>query len=115
MYAMPVNRGVQALIYNKDVYQKAGLDPEKPPTTLDQLTEAAGKISAGGGGQVWGHYLLTAPISQTGSDYFPTILWAFGGREVSEDGEKVVVDSPEGLAALEWYKAMFDKKCMPVK
>ena len=115
MYAMPVNSGVQALIYNKDVYQKAGLDPEKPPTTLDQLLETAGKISAGGGGQVWGHYLLTAPISQTGSDYFPTMLWAFGGKEVSEDETKVAFNSPEGLAALQWYKAMFDRKAMPVK
>jgi ABC-type glycerol-3-phosphate transport system substrate-binding protein len=115
MHAMPVNSGVQALIYNKDVYEKAGLDPEKPPTTLDQLLETAGKISAGGGGQVWGHYVLTAPNSQTGSDYFPTILWAFGGKEVSEDGTKVVVDSPEGVAAIQWYKALFDRKGMPVK
>jgi ABC-type glycerol-3-phosphate transport system substrate-binding protein len=115
MYAMPVNSGVQALIYNKDVYQKAGLDPEKPPTTLNQLLETAGKISAGGGGQVWGHYMLTAPISQTGSDYFPTILWAFGGKELSEDETKVAFDSPEGLAAFQWYKAMFDRKVMPVK
>ncbi len=50
MNAMPVNSGVQALVYNKDVYQKAGLDPDKPPATLDQLLEVAGKISAGGGG-----------------------------------------------------------------
>jgi multiple sugar transport system substrate-binding protein len=114
MYAMPVNSGVQALIYNTEVYQKAGLDPAKPPTTLDELVETAGKISAGGG-QVWGHYVLTAPGSQTGSDYFPTILWAFGGKEVSEDGTKVLVDSPEGLAALQWYKALFDRKGMPVK
>lgn len=115
MYAMPVNSGVQALIYNKDVYQKAGLDPEKPPTTLEQLLEAAGKISAGGGGQVWGHYTLTAPTSQTGSDYFPTILWAFGGKEVSEDGTKIAFSSPEGVAALTWYKQLIDRKGMPVK
>jgi ABC-type glycerol-3-phosphate transport system substrate-binding protein len=115
MYAMPVNSGVQALIYNKDVYQKSGLDPEKPPATLDQLLEAAGKISAGGGGQVWGHYLLTAPNSQTGSDYFPTVLWAFGGKEVSEDGAQVIFNSPEGVAALQWYKALFDRKGMPIK
>lgn len=115
MHAMPVNSGVQGFIYNKEVYQKAGLDPEKPPQTLDQLLETAGKISAGGAGQVWGHYLLTAPNSQTGSDYFPTVLWAFGGKEVSEDGTKVTFDSPEGVAALQWYKAMFDRKAMPIK
>lgn len=115
MYAMPVNSGVQALIYNKDVYQKAGLDPEQPPTTLDQLLEVAGKISAGGGGQVWGHYTLTAPGAQTGSDYFPTILWAFGGKEISEDGTKITFNAPEGVAALQWYKDLIDRKGMPVK
>ena len=51
MYAMPVNSGVQALIYNKGVYEKAGLDPAKPPATLSELLETAGKISVGGGGQ----------------------------------------------------------------
>jgi multiple sugar transport system substrate-binding protein len=115
MYAMPVNSGVQALIYNTDVYQKAGLDPAKPPATLDQLLEVAGKISAGGGGEVWGHYTLTAPGSQTGSDYFPTILWAFGGKEISDDGTKIAFNSPEGVAALQWYKDLIDRKGMPVK
>lgn len=115
MYAMPVNSGVQAFIYNKDVYQKAGLDPEKPPTTFDQLLEFAAKISAGGGGQVWGHYVPTAPIAQTGADYFPSILWAFGGKELSDDETKIAFNSPEGVAALQWYKALFDRKAMPIK
>ena len=114
MYAMPVNSGVQAFIYNKDLYQKAGLDPEKPPTTLNELLDVAGKISASGQG-VWGHYTLTGPNSQTGSDYFPTILWAFGGREVSEDGKTIAFNTPEGVAALQWYKDLIDRKAMPVK
>ncbi len=114
MHAMPVNSGVQALIYNKDLYGKAGLDPAKPPTTLDELLDVAAKISASGD-QVWGHYTLTAPNSQTGSDYFPTILWAFGGKEVSDDGKTVVFNSPEGLAALQWYKDLIERKGMPVK
>ena len=37
MYAMPVNSGCMAFLYNKDLYGASGLDPEKPPTTLDQL------------------------------------------------------------------------------
>lgn len=115
MHAMPVNSGVTALIYNKDVYQRAGLDPERPPPTLDQLLEVAGTISAGGGGRVFGHYTLTAPNSQTGADYFPTILWAFGGKEVSADGAKIAFNSPEGVAALRWYRELIDRKGMPVK
>ncbi|MCC6175620.1 MAG: ABC transporter substrate-binding protein [Chloroflexi bacterium] len=114
MYAMPVNSGVQALIYNKDVYKKAGLDPEKPPTTLAQLLEVAGKIHTSDD-QLWGHYIPTAPIAQTGADYFPTILWAFGGKETSEDGTKITFNTPEGVAALQWYKDLVDRKGMPVK
>ncbi|MCC6175619.1 MAG: ABC transporter substrate-binding protein [Chloroflexi bacterium] len=114
MYAMPVNSGVQALIYNKERYQKAGLDPEKPPTTFAELLDVAGKISASGD-QLWGHYLPTAPTAQTGANYFPSILWGFGAREVSEDGAKIAFNTPDGVAALQWYKDLIDRKGMPVK
>ena len=50
MYAMPVNSGVQALIYNREVYQKAGVDPEKPPKTFTELLETAGKSADFGKG-----------------------------------------------------------------
>jgi ABC-type glycerol-3-phosphate transport system substrate-binding protein len=115
LYAMPVNSGVQAFLYNKDLYQKAGLDPAKPPTTLDQLLEYAAKISGSSPGQVWGHYVPTAPGYSTGADFFPAVLWAHGGKEVSEDGTTIAFNTPEGAAALQWYKDLIDKKGMPVK
>jgi ABC-type glycerol-3-phosphate transport system substrate-binding protein len=114
MRAMPVNSGVQGFIYNTELYQKAGLDPAKPPTTFDQLMENAAKIGASGD-QVWGHYVLTAPNSQTGSDYLPAALWAFGARDVSEDGTKIAFNSPEAATALQWYKDLIAKKGTPVK
>jgi len=43
------------------------------------------------------------------------LLWAFGGKEVSEDGTKIAFNSPEGVAALQWYKDLIDRKGMPVK
>jgi sn-glycerol 3-phosphate transport system substrate-binding protein len=48
MYAMPFNTSGQVLIYNKTAFQKAGLDPEKPPTTLDDLRLAAQKLKSSG-------------------------------------------------------------------
>jgi sn-glycerol 3-phosphate transport system substrate-binding protein len=115
MYAMPVNSGCQAFLYNKELYEASGLDPEKPPTTLDQLLEYARKI-AKPSEQIWGHYALTAPNSQTGGDWFESMLWAYGARVVSEDGKKVVFNSPEGVAALQWYYDLVQKhKGMPVK
>ena len=64
MYAVPVNSGCMCLLYNKDLYEASGLDPEKPPTTLDELLEYASKI-AKPDEQIWGHYVLTAPNLQT--------------------------------------------------
>jgi len=66
MYAMRVNSGVQARLYNKDLYKRAGLDPEKPPETFDELLTVVGKISALGD-EIWGHYIPTAPVLQTGA------------------------------------------------
>jgi len=43
VYAMPFNTSGQVLLYNKNAFQKAGLDPEKPPSTLDDLRQAAEK------------------------------------------------------------------------
>lgn len=35
-----------AMFYNKDLFAKAGLDPEAPPKTWDEMIEAIAKISA---------------------------------------------------------------------
>jgi len=115
MYAMPVNSGCYAFLYNKDLYEASGLDPEKPPATLDQLMEYARKI-AKPGEQIWGHYVFTAPDSDTGGEVFEGMLWAFGAKLVSEDGKKVIANSPEGVAALQWYYDLVQRhKAMPVK
>ena len=95
MYAMPVNSGALCFIYNRDLYKAKGLDPDKPPQTLHELAEVAGKISDPGT-QTWGHYLLTAPDDQSGGQWFQHILWAFGGEVVSKDGKTITLDSPGG-------------------
>jgi sn-glycerol 3-phosphate transport system substrate-binding protein len=48
MMAMPFNSSTAIMWYNKDAFQKAGLDPGKPPRTWPELREAARKIKAAG-------------------------------------------------------------------
>jgi multiple sugar transport system substrate-binding protein len=50
LQALPVSTNNLALFYNKDLFQKAGLDPSKPPTTWDQLRADAKQIAALGNG-----------------------------------------------------------------
>ena len=44
MLSMPFNSSTPVLYYNKDVFKKAGLDPEAPPQTWPELAETAKKI-----------------------------------------------------------------------
>ncbi len=49
MLSMPFNSSTPVMYYNKDAFQKAGLDPAKPPRTWPELEAAAKKILAAGG------------------------------------------------------------------
>jgi sn-glycerol 3-phosphate transport system substrate-binding protein len=48
MLSMPFNSSTPVLYYNKDAFRKAGLDPDKPPTTWPEVAEVAKKTQAAG-------------------------------------------------------------------
>ncbi len=48
MLSMPFNSSTTVFWYNKDAFTKAGLDPNKPPTTWPQVVSAAAKLKASG-------------------------------------------------------------------
>ena len=48
MYGMPFNLSNPVLYYDKTDFKAAGLDPEKPPTTLDGILDAAKKLKDSG-------------------------------------------------------------------
>src|SRR5262245_16185421 len=66
IYGVPLYADVSVLFWNKDLFKKAGLDPEKPPTSLAEISEYATKITALGDG-VHGYYL---PGSCAGCNIF---------------------------------------------
>jgi multiple sugar transport system substrate-binding protein len=78
LYGVPLYADVSALFYNKDLFTKAGLDPEKPPTSLSELREYADKITALGG-DVKGYYL---PGNCAGCNIFTVgpLMWASGAK-----------------------------------
>ena len=44
LYSMPFNSSAPVMYYDKNAFKEVGLDPEKPPTTYDELFEAAKKL-----------------------------------------------------------------------
>jgi multiple sugar transport system substrate-binding protein len=102
-YGVPLYADVSALFYNKDLFAKAGLDPEKPPTSLAEMRTYADKITALGGG-VNGYYL---PGNCAGCNIFTVgpLMWASGAKIESKgagdepltgDGVKQVLEFTRG-------------------
>ncbi|MEX1007097.1 MAG: ABC transporter substrate-binding protein [Acidimicrobiia bacterium] len=61
MYAMPFNTSGPVLFYDKNAFRKAGLDPEKPPATLDEVRQYAQKLKSSGAVKNAGLGLVTEP------------------------------------------------------
>jgi ABC-type glycerol-3-phosphate transport system substrate-binding protein len=97
-YALPINYYNEGLIYNRDLFSKAGLDPDKPPTTWDQVETDAAKISALGGG-VSGYEDYSG--GNTGGWHFTGELDSLGGKMVSDDGKKAAFNSDQGKQVLQ--------------
>ena len=90
LYWVPLYADVSALFYNKDLFKKAGLDPEKPPTSMAEMREYADKITALGGG-VTGYYL---PGNCAGCNIFTVgpLMWASGAKiEAAGPGDEPLV------------------------
>ncbi|MFM8681786.1 MAG: ABC transporter substrate-binding protein [Alphaproteobacteria bacterium] len=87
--------------YRVDHFAAAGID--KFPDTFDDLLKAAKTLHARGTpiGMTLGH------ASGDGRSTNYPVLWAFGGKEFSEDGRTVTLDSPQTLKAVEWYAEIY--------
>ncbi len=110
-YAVPFAAEGSVLLYNKGLFKEAGLDPEKPPTTWDEIYQDAKAITALGNGK-YGFYFAGACAGCNAFTYLP-LIWASGGDVLSDDGLTATIDSPEVRAALEFYKKMWDEGLIP--
>ncbi|MFJ3669850.1 ABC transporter substrate-binding protein [Streptomyces sp. NPDC090106] len=98
VYGIPRTGYSMGLIYNRALFEKAGLDPDQPPTTWEEVRAAAKKIAALGDGTV-GYADYSA--QNQGGWHFTAELYSQGGDVVSADGKKATVDTPQGHAVLQ--------------
>ncbi len=100
VYGLPWVQGSRALFYNRDLFRRAGLDPDDPPETWDELLDAARRIHAlgddisGFGLNLGERYVLYKK--------FMAFAWGNGGGILDEDG-RVIVNGDETVDALEYY------------
>jgi multiple sugar transport system substrate-binding protein len=103
-YGVPTNNETMALIWNAALFQEAGLKPDAPPATWDDLVAYSRQIKEKTGKNGYGLVARTN-AGNTPFRYMPQ-CWAFGGGALDEADEhptyqKVMIGSPESKAALQ--------------
>ena len=99
-WGIPFQRSTIVAYYNKDMFREAGLDPESPPATWDEL------ISAGKALTKDGTYGLMIP--STGYPYwmFQALAIQNGKEVMSNDGLTTYFDDEAVVDTLEFWKSL---------
>ena len=108
VYALPSTPATTALHYNRALFRAAGLNPDDPPQTMEELSADAEKLTQKG---------PDGKISVSG--FIPAEPgwwnWAWGeffGGTLWDGKSKITIDSPENVRAFEWLQS-FSKKYGP--
>ena len=105
MYAVPTLPDASVIAYNKDLFAKAGLDPEKGPASLKEVAEDAKKITALGD-DTYGFFFVASSGSWQVYTFTPHV-WAAGADLLSEDGRTATIDTPALRDTLGLYNQMW--------
>ncbi|HEV2633515.1 MAG TPA: extracellular solute-binding protein [Actinocrinis sp.] len=99
LYGIPTGNYSLGLVYNRTLFQQAGLDPNTPPTTWAQVETDAIAISKLGNGDIgYGDY----SAQNTGGWHFVAELYSRGGTAVSSNGQSANVNNADGTAVLNY-------------
>lgn len=109
-YGIPTNNECMAFIYNKRLFEQAGLDPDTPPATWEDVAEFSRQINTNLGISGFG---MVARLNHGNTPFrFMPVMWAYGGQVLDELEEEptfaeVRINSPETRAALQLYYDMY--------
>ena len=101
-YTVPHTLDLSVLFWNKDLYKKAGLDPEKGPTTLREMADQARTIREKIGGKTYGTFFGGNCPGCFVFTFWPSV-WAAGGDIMNEDGTESTIDDPNMAETFKIY------------
>lgn len=104
-YTLPFITDVSVMVWNKNLYKEAGLDPEQGPKSIDQFVEQAKKVAALNKDGVAGSYLAGQSGGALVFDLFPSV-WADGESVMNKDGSEATLDNDSMKGVLDAYKEL---------
>lgn len=105
-YALPFIIDLSVWLYNKKLFQQAGLDPNKPPTTLQEFADDARAV-AKLGGDIHGTFFGGNCGGCEVFTWWP-IAWADGEKVMSDDGTQSFLNSAENKQIYSTFKSLVD-------
>jgi ABC-type sugar transport systems, permease components len=106
VFAIPYGTDDRALFYNRTLFRQAGLEPDKPPRTWEELKTAAKaltKPTADGTS-----YDRIGFIPNYGNSWLYLYAWQNGGEFMSPDGHTCIMDAKPNVEALQYMVDVYD-------
>lgn len=106
-YQMPWKSNPVMIFYNKDIFKKAGLDPNSPKlATYSEFLAAAQKIKSSGAAPYAIYPAPTSEFFQPNFDFLPLYAAATGGKGLIDNG-KATIASPAGAEVANFWKTIY--------
>ena len=99
-WGIPFQRSTIVAYYNKDKFREAGLDPESPPATWDEMVEMGKALTSDG------NYGLMIPSTGYAYWMFQALAIQNGKELMSDDGLTTYFDDEAVVEALEFWKSL---------
>jgi multiple sugar transport system substrate-binding protein len=110
-YGLPTAVRSLALFYNKKAFKDAGLDPNNPPKTLEELVAAAEKTTKrDGSGNIVSAGITLDMAGQDHQWWREVLVRQFGGTPYTDNDTKVTYNDEAGLKALTFYTDLQKKQ-----
>ena len=100
-YGIPTDFNSVSLWYRKDRFEEAGLDPNKPPTTWEEVVEYNEKLTSPDGKKVGLQNTLPGDAIWAMLQMLP-LVEGLGGSLLNADNTGGNLNTPEGIQALEY-------------
>lgn len=101
IYGVPWYTDCRLLLYNKEMFEKAGLDPNNPPKYWEDLLINALKLTDKDK-RIYGYGVSGTKTEHTTLGYM-IFLYGAGGKLLTDDYSKAAFNTPEGVRALKFY------------
>jgi len=101
-WAIPTAVRSLALFWNKDMFKAAGLDPEKPPATLDEFVEYSKKLTKTEGGKITQQGFAVEMTGQAHQWFREVLTRQYGETPFSADNKTLNYGSAKSCEAFKW-------------